>query len=105
MPSLVQIRPVVWEENGDKQTDRQTDRHTFLFYIYRFCNQKVNFNAIFRFLRMSKVFSLNCHQILLFSPFFGGESINFPRVWVGLGVEVVLAGRLLVFFVCGGGII
>ncbi len=40
MPSLVRIRPVVWEENGDKQTnkqtDRQTDRHTFLFYIYRF---------------------------------------------------------------------
>ncbi len=28
------IHPVVWEENGDKQTNRQTNRHTFLFYMY-----------------------------------------------------------------------
>ncbi len=30
MPSLVWILPVVWEENGDKQTNRQTDRQTHL---------------------------------------------------------------------------
>ncbi len=28
MPSLVRILPVVWEENGDKQTNKQTDRQT-----------------------------------------------------------------------------
>ncbi len=40
MQSLVRIHPVVWEENGNKQTskqtDRQTNRHTFLFYMYRY---------------------------------------------------------------------
>ncbi len=34
MPILVQIRPVVWEENGDKQTNKQTDRQTHLFALY-----------------------------------------------------------------------
>ena len=28
MPSLVRIHPAVWEENGDKQTNRQTGRPT-----------------------------------------------------------------------------
>ncbi len=28
MPSLVQIRPIVWEENGDKQTNKQANRQT-----------------------------------------------------------------------------
>ena len=48
MPILVQIHPVVWEKNGNKQTnrqaDRQTDRHTFLFYMYRYQRKKSFFS-------------------------------------------------------------
>ena len=38
IPSLVRIRPVVWEENGDKQTNRQTD--TPFCFIYIDCIEK-----------------------------------------------------------------
>ena len=28
LPILAQIHPVVWEKNGNRQTDRETDRQT-----------------------------------------------------------------------------
>ncbi len=33
MPSLVRIRPEVWEKNGDKQTNKQTDTPFCFIYI------------------------------------------------------------------------
>ena len=38
MPNLVEIPPVVWAPNSNKQTNKQTNRQTGLFYIYRFLN-------------------------------------------------------------------
>ncbi len=48
MPSLVQIRPVVWEENGDKQTNRQTDRQTDTPFCFLYIDSIFYYLRIFR---------------------------------------------------------
>ncbi len=72
MPSLVWIHPVVWEENGDKQTNKQTDT-PFCFIYKDILHKKTHIKFCRRFIvvchfRESTVEFVNrCHYLLVIS--------------------------------------